>query len=257
MIGGGCERQPPPSTMKVLCLNYRGLWQLEAVRELCSLCELHRPYLVFLSETRFFSARVDGLVRSLGFDDGFGVGSFGRGGGLALLWSKEVAVKVESCDKLHIDVTVRSASLQLEWRFTGFYGESRRELRHRSWDLLKLLGSRSNLPWLCAGDFNEVLRAEEHFGGQGWSERQMEGFREAIQDCGFMDLGYIGLPYTWDNRQQGDSNVKMCSNRGLATTDFLDLFQGVKVWHVQTTESDHCCLVIECAQKGARNRRSK
>lgn len=63
------------------------------------------------------------------------------------------------------------ASLQLEWQFTGFYGEAWRELRYRSWDLLKLLASRSNLPWICARDFNEVLRAEEHFGGQGQTER--------------------------------------------------------------------------------------
>jgi hypothetical protein len=24
------------------------------------------------------------------------------------------------------------------------------------------------------------------------------------------------------------------------------MFRDIKVWHVQTTESDHCCLVIEC-----------
>lgn len=60
----------------------------------------------------------------------------------------------------------------------------------------------------------------------------MEGFCEAVQICGFEDLGYIGLPYTWDNRQQGDSNVKVPSDRELATADFLDLFQMTKVWHV-------------------------
>ena len=80
---------------------------------------------------------MDGLVRTLGMEGGFGMGSRGRGGGLALLWSWEVAVKLESYDRLHIDVTVRAASSQSEeWSFTGFYGESRRELWYRSWDLL-------------------------------------------------------------------------------------------------------------------------
>ena len=51
--------------MKILCLNYRGLGWPEAVRELRSLCELHRSWLVFLSETRYFSNNVDGLVRTL------------------------------------------------------------------------------------------------------------------------------------------------------------------------------------------------
>lgn len=119
--------------MKIICLNCRSLGRPEAVRELSSLCELHRPWLVFLSETRFFSSNVDGLVRTLGVAGGYGVGSFGRGGGLALLWSREIEVEPESYDKLHIDVTARLVSARDKvWRFTGFYGEARRELRYRS-----------------------------------------------------------------------------------------------------------------------------
>ena len=211
--------------MKLLCLNCRGLGRPEAVREVHSLCELHCPWVVFLSETRFFSDRVDGLVSTLGMEGGFGVGTRGQGGGLALLWSREVTVKLESYDRLHVDVTIRAVSSQFEeWRFTGFYGESRRELRYRSWDLLNLLSSKSELPWICVGDFNECLHAREQFGGQGRSERQMEGFQEAVEVCGFADLGYIGLPYTWDNRQQHGSNVKVRLDRRLVTAEFLNLF---------------------------------
>lgn len=57
--------------------------------------------------------------------------------------------------------------------------------------------------------------------------------------------------------QQGDANIKVRLDRGLATADFLDLFHSVKVWHVQTTESDHCCLVLECSQGGRGRRRRK
>ena len=128
--------------MKILCLNCRGLGQPEAVREVRSLCLLHRPEIVFLSETRIFYDRVDMLKRSLGFPNGVGVGSYGHGGGLALLWSKEIEVNLKSYDKLHIDVEIwYSGSQRAAWRFTGFYGESRSELRYRSWDLLKLLQS--------------------------------------------------------------------------------------------------------------------
>ena len=59
----------------------------KVVQELHSLCDLHRPWVVFLSETCYFDGRVDGLVRSLGMEGGVGVGSVGGGGGLALLWS--------------------------------------------------------------------------------------------------------------------------------------------------------------------------
>jgi endonuclease/exonuclease/phosphatase family metal-dependent hydrolase len=126
-----------------------------------------------------------------------------------------------------------------------FYGEAKRELRYRSWECLKFLNTRSSLPWLCVGDFNEVLHASEQFGGVGRAERQMDGFREAVSVCGFTDLGYIGLPYTWDNRQEGNRNVKMRLDHGLANASFLSLFRQVKIWHVQNTLSDHCCLVVE------------
>ena len=72
----------------------------------------HRPWLVFLSETRFFNNNVDDLIRALNMAKGYGVGCFGRGGGLALLWSQEVEVKLESYDKLHIDVTAQLVSMR-------------------------------------------------------------------------------------------------------------------------------------------------
>lgn len=194
----------------------------------------------------------------MGFANGLGVGSFRIGGGLALLWTREITVKLESCDKLHIDVTVLDPESQSAiWRFIGFYGEPKREMRYRSWDCLKYLNTQSDLPWLCAGDFNEVLEAQEQFGGQVRPERQMEGFREAVQVCGFSDLGFIGLPYTWDNRQQGNDNIKVRLDRGLASSSFLNIFRDTKVWHVQTTESDHCCLILECVKGRLRRRRGR
>jgi hypothetical protein len=84
--------------------------------------------LVFLSETCCFSDSVERLRRELGLPFGVGVGCYGRGGGLVLLWTNEVCVKLQSYDKLHIDVMIVDQLSGAEfWRFTGFYGESRRE----------------------------------------------------------------------------------------------------------------------------------
>lgn len=194
----------------------------------------------------------------MGFPHGVGVGAFGHGGGLALLWKEDVCVKLQSYDKLHIDVMVIDPILGANlWRFTGFYGEARRELRYRSWDLMHFLNDQSEGPWICVGDFNEILDAREQFGGLTRLERQMDGFREAVNSCGFTDLGFLGLPYTWDNRQEGAHNIKVRLDRAFANSAFSDIFKNIKVWHVQTTESDHCYLVVECCRGRRRGRKRR
>lgn len=85
----------------------------------------------------------------------------------------------------------------------------------------------------------------------------MNGFRDAVQVCGFIDLGFVGLPFTWDNRQQGTDNIKVRLDQSFANSAFLDLFNDVKVRHEQTTKLDHCCLVIECVKRQSRRRRSR
>jgi hypothetical protein len=58
------------------------------------------------------------------------------------------------------------------------------------------------------------------------------------------DLGFTGLPYTWDNRQHGGRNIKVRLDRGLGDDRFKEKFDNTIVTHVQTTESDHCALLI-------------
>jgi hypothetical protein len=105
-------------------------------------------------------------------------------------------VKLASSNKLHFDLVLLDPESNVEqWHLIGFYSESCRDLGS-----IELLNSHGNLPWLCAGDFNEVLVAGEQFVGNVWPECQMDDIREAVQVCGFQDLGFSGLSYTWDNR---------------------------------------------------------
>jgi hypothetical protein len=72
----------------------------------------------------------------------------------------------------------------------------------------------------------------------------MEGFREIVDYCGFGVLGYSGLPYTWDNRRQGITNIKVCLDRALANPSWLDMFGDSMVQHIQMCESNHSGLLI-------------
>lgn len=49
-----------------------------------------------------------------------------------------------------------------------------------------------HLPWICAGDFNDMLVAEEHFQVNEREPWQIASFQEVVVDCGFLDLGFNG-----------------------------------------------------------------
>jgi hypothetical protein len=145
-------------------------------------------------ETRMREERACGLQRALGFPNAIVVKSEGLSGGLVLLWCRDVVVAELSKSKSHIDVLMSCDSLRImQWRLTGFYGEPRRD----SWYLMRFLRAQSTSPWLCAGDFNEVLSADEQIGGNGREPWQIAAFQDAVGDSCLTDLGYHGLPYTW------------------------------------------------------------
>ena len=45
-------------------------------------------------------------------------------------------------------------------------------------------------PWICAGDFNEALSKDEHLSRGDRGENQMRLFRECLDDCDLVDLGF-------------------------------------------------------------------
>uniref|UniRef100_A0A803PZ98 Reverse transcriptase domain-containing protein n=1 Tax=Cannabis sativa TaxID=3483 RepID=A0A803PZ98_CANSA len=98
----------------------------------------YHPGMIFLSETRLTSARMEFVRIQLGFDSCFTVDAKGKSGGLALLWSKDYSVQIKSYTVSHIDAIVEN-NLGFSWRFTGFYGIPDSGGRMESWKLLKRL----------------------------------------------------------------------------------------------------------------------
>jgi hypothetical protein len=82
------------------------------------------------------------------------------------------------------------------------------------------------------GDFIEVLSAEEQIGGVGREPWQVAAFQDVVSDCSLTDLGYHGLPYTWDNRQEDSRNIKVHLDRALEDNRFMDVLGESKVFHI-------------------------
>ena len=97
-----------------------------------------------------------------------------------MLWSRDIKVEVKGYSGNYIDAVVTELESGFKWRITGFYGNPETHRRKESWDLLRSLGQKYQLPWLCFGDFNEIVLVEEKLCVVKRSQRQMDEFREAI-----------------------------------------------------------------------------
>ena len=78
-----------------------------------------------------------------------------------MLWTEvEVDLHIQTYTQNHIDALIL-ANLMKPWRITSFYGRLKEHLRHETWGLLRHLQTRHSYPWVCIGDYNEILVLEE------------------------------------------------------------------------------------------------
>ena len=124
-----------------------------------------------------------------------------KGGDVAVFWKKDVDFSVDTYSPNRIDVIINKGKEE-EWRFTSFYGEPEAVNHQVAWATLRRLKAKYSIPWCCAGDFNEITRAHEKLGGRQRPKRQMQEFRDVLDECGFKDLGYEGGKFMWCNGQR-------------------------------------------------------
>jgi hypothetical protein len=200
--------------------------------------------LVFLSETRQCKEVVEGLRWRLGLKHVISFKEDGKGGGVALFWDESIEVDLLGVGSRCIDVCIKNMPIEIKWRCTFVYGEPCASQRKNMWDLLRRIKPNATGPWLMAGDFNEALWQGEHFSKSRRNEKQMLEFREVLSHCDLHDLGFVGLPWTFDNKQKGDRNVRVRLDRAVACPEWMHYFKDYRVEHLVSPRSDHSPLLI-------------
>ena len=72
----------------------------------------------------------------------------------------------------------------------------------------------------------------------------MQLFRDVIDECGFIDLGFIGSQFTWQKHYLDGHSIWERLDRGLANNDCFMQFAGTKIHHLSSNASNHCPLWI-------------
>ena len=182
------------------------------------------------------------------FDGCFTVPSTGWGGGLALLWNNEDMVWVDSFSNYHIDA-IAYGGLENAWRLTGFYGDLVTSRHNEGWNMLRMLSTKPKLPWCYFGDFNELLEVANKKGGAPRSHNLMQSFQEALDDCGFIDLGFSRPDFTWHGKRR-EEFIWERLDRGVANYELLNRFPTGRIHHLHCFTSDHKPLLLALDPNG-------
>ena len=97
-------------------------------------------------------------------------------------------MEIQNYSCQHINVKVCSSPTVLVWKLTSFYGQPDASKRTELWNLLSYLARMDPTPWVCLGDFNEILSLDEKVGGNGHQRGLLENFQKTLEECGLSEF---------------------------------------------------------------------
>lgn len=127
---------------------------------------------------------------------------------------------------------------------SGFYGNPIVARRLDSWGILRQLKPSMHVPCLYMGDFNEIIAQDEKSGAASRPYKQMEHFREALEDGGLCDLGFMGLKFTWSNKRDVRDFTRERLDRAIGNKAWIMSFDNSNVHTLLVLNSDHSPMFI-------------
>lgn len=165
-------------------------------------------------------------------------------GGLAVFWNDRVSLVVDHHSSAFFDLICTDLEFGLTMRLTCLHAPAVYHLRQSLWAELKQISQGSTLPWLCVGDFNDILYPWEKVGKRPAAPHRMYSFQEFLNDCSLMDLGSKGCTFTWNNNRSGEDLVKERLDRMLCSREWRLTFPAAEVFALPALGSDHSPLLL-------------
>jgi hypothetical protein len=170
--------------MTILLWNCRGAGNPNFRRNFVELMRYHQPSIVVLVETRISGQRAEIISTGLGFDSVVQSEAEGFSGGIWLLWDSDaVNIDVISINQQVIHAVVQVSSSSPSWLFSTVYASPLHASRVLLWDHLTSFANSHSLPWMVAGDFNEILSHQEKFSSTLTNRHRMSSFRNCLDAC--------------------------------------------------------------------------
>ena len=103
------------------------------------------------------------------------------------------------------------------------------------------------------GDFNELLKVGDKRGGAPRSHNQMQQFRDVLDHCGFVDLGFPGPTFMRKGKHQGEWIWERL-DQGVVNYDWLEKFSMCRIRNLFCFTSDHYPILLTLDAEGEKQR---
>ena len=234
------------SIMNFIIWNSRGALKPNFQGHIRNLVQEHNPAILVVMETKLGGDKAKEITDKMPFDGAIHTNTIGYSGGLWLLWNSdfvEVELLAKTEQEIHIEVQVRNS--RLTWLFSTIYTSLRSEERSIFWDNLAKVVELHNLPWVMAGDFNEPLINEDKFGGRGVNINRSLAFKDCLDKCSMVDMGFSSPRYTWTNKRDISNLIIERIDRFFMNPDWCVMYPNARVTHLPRCHSDHCPVLME------------
>lgn len=162
----------------------------------------HSPAIMMLTETKVGDKKAKGIVDKLPFDRAIYANTIGLLGGLWVLWdTAQVEVSKLSPIEQEIHDAVTPSYFNNSWLLSAVYASPRYAEQRLLWENLEPVANLHSLPWMIAGDFNEVLIGEDKFIGRPVNVSRALHFQECLDACRMINIGFSGTRFTWSNHR--------------------------------------------------------
>ena len=189
---------------------------------------------------------MDKVMIAVGYVGKLAISARGKSGGICMLWSSAIEVRVIEFNSHLIVVKVMEG--MEGWHLVGFYGPPHSVRKLEIWENLgAVLESMEGL-WICMGDFNMVVEEAEKEGGRPGSGSTPNFLKDLMFDLGIVDLGFCGNKFTWANKRWGKNSIRERLDKGFSNVSWRLKFPKATIFHlgaIKSIKSYHCPMLLD------------
>lgn len=176
-------------------------------------------------DTKNRTDRLEKLKRELHFYYICHVPPRGLAGGLCLLWKKSVDFQVRTVYSFIMEVEVKDDDKNKRWMLDCIHADFDDQRRREQWSLSQRVAGRRADGWVVLGDLKDLLLPDDKEGGCHRSAASFSDFRNLLDKCGLLDVGFVVHPFTWFQKRQGSFNVKERLDRVLVNVSWSHCYE--------------------------------